>query len=102
MKLILDTLDDRREVWGMLSKLPPDARLSWLKWCCDRASGKGRKPTPDPLRTPRMVEDARRCDRGDDRLTSEVYLDFWALTFDYSLDPLPCVLELERRVRSRR
>ncbi len=102
MKLLLDNLDDRREVWRLLHRLPPSERIGFLRSCCRRVSNRGRNPTPDPLKYPVLVRDASRSDRDDERLTSEVYLDFWMLVFDYSLDHVSAARELEASVRRSR
>jgi len=31
-------LDDRRELWKMLDRLPPAKRIAWLQWCCKQAN----------------------------------------------------------------
>lgn len=100
-KLLLDTRDDRREIWHLLSLLHPIARVEFLKWCCRLAWKGPHQPIPNPLTMRQMVADAQRCDRGDQRLTSEVYRDFWTLVLDYQLDEQLCAVELQRRVKSK-
>jgi hypothetical protein len=97
--LAVDTLDDRREIYHLLHRLSPRARVSFLAWCCTRvpASVKMR-----PVASPRMapaVELAYRCAAADERLTAEVYGDLLAMAVVYDLDLAAAALELERRVR---
>jgi len=97
--LAYETLDDRREVYGLLARLPPADRVAFLSWCCGRVPGGAKlAPAPAPWLAARAAA-ARRCDRADARLTAEVYVDFWALVNAYHLAPGPALAELARRVR---
>lgn len=99
--LVMDTLDDRRELHALLAKLPPRSRVSFVAWCCSRARGVlGRKPVASSRFAP-LIEQAGRCSRGDDRLTNECYSDLLALSLSYDLDMGAAARELERRVRRR-
>lgn len=99
--ITLDTLDDRRELWHLLHRLPPRRRVSFLAWCC----GKVRRPDGNgPVASSRMAETiagAARCDRFDHRLTNEIYGDVLALSAQWGLDLAAAAAELERRVRDR-
>lgn len=85
MKLALDTLDDRREIYHLLHRLPPHRRVAFVTHCCGMVSDKrGNRPVPMMFRG--MVRDARRCDRGDERLTVACYHDLLALVYQWGLD----------------
>jgi hypothetical protein len=84
--LALDTPDDRRELYLLLARLPPAARLDFLRWCCGRV-------TTAPGETPPEV---LRSTRGE---TQEVWRDLLFLTVQYDLDLGAAGLELVRRVR---
>lgn len=99
--LQLDNLDDRREVWVCLHRLPPEVRLDFLAEMCRlvTAMGRGVKPAPGMAA---QVAYARRSDEADRLLTNEVWSNLWLLTSQYDLDPTRMVLALEaaaRRVR---
>ena len=97
--LTLDTLDDRRELWHLLAKLPPRSRVSFLAWCCKRAKPVlGRLPVASGRMAP-TVEMAGRCDRHDLRLTNEIYSDLLYMAANHDLDLTAAAAELERRVR---
>lgn len=96
--LVLDTHDDRREIWHLLHRLPPPARVRFLAWCCSVVPGvRGNRPLPQPM--PEMVRDAMRCDRGDQRLTNSVYWDICVLSAQWGLDLRSAAGQLERLVR---
>lgn len=99
--LVLDTLDDRRELWCLLHRLSPRRRVSFLADCCDRV----RRPDgAGPVASRRMapaVALAYRCGRADDRLTTEVYGDLLVLACQWGLDLAAAAAALEGRVRRR-
>lgn len=96
--LVLDTLDDRREIHSLLHRLPPPARVRFLAWACAVVPGvRGNRPLPQPM--PEMVRDAVRCGRGDDRLTNSVYFDVLVLAAQWELDLRFAAEQLERLVR---
>lgn len=100
MKLALDTLDDRREIYHLLHRLPPAGRVAYLDWCCRRATlgTSGAHPRPATWLHSR-ARDAGRCDRADDRLTTEIYVDVVSLANAYRFDLPAALTELVRRVR---
>lgn len=87
--LQLDTLDDRKEIYTLLARLSPARRLAWLRWCCRRAVVPNSATHPGPARkTVELAELARRDSSADERLTLDVFFDFWNLTgLNYELDP---------------
>ena len=98
--LVLDTLDDRREIWHLLHKLPPSRRIEFMDWCCANVSGpNGMRPTPSRLRMAETIRMAYRCDRADERLTNELYIDVLMLSSQWNLDLGRAAVELERWVR---
>lgn len=100
--LILDTKDDRREIYHLLGKLPPVDRVRYLEWCCRqvRKPGQRLQPTPSRRMTDR-VQQAQRFGVGDDRLTTEIYFDWWRLANTYGLDVTAAAIELERLVKAK-
>jgi hypothetical protein len=99
--VVMDTKDDRRELWSLLHRLPPGARVAFLMRCCSEVR-KRDKYSNGPVATgfEEMVREAQRCDRGDDRLTNEVYGQMIILSSQWGLDLYRAGLELERRART--
>lgn len=99
--LTMDNLDDRTEVYRLLSRLSPARRLAWLRWCCARAVLPNSATHPGPAR--KMVELAdlaRRDSSADQRLTLDIFYDFWSLTgLNYELDPDVALTKLVAMVR---
>lgn len=99
--LTLDTLDDRRELFHLLHRLPPRARYGYLVRCCEAVKdglGNGLFPVPSMRR---MVDEAGRCGRADDRLTNAVYGDILALAANRNLDLAAVALDLEQVAHGR-
>ena len=95
----LDTLDDRREIWALLHRLSPRARVSAVAWACSRVrTPSGRQPVVSSRLAP-TVRAAHACDRADDRLTNELYGDLLALAANWDLDLGAVAVELQRRAR---
>jgi hypothetical protein len=104
VKILLDTIDDRREIWHLLHRLHPARRLEFLQWCCDLAARSGTR-AGEPVVSHRMkarLAGAMRDDGEDERLTHEVYTDFWCLVHQYEMSEQLASLELVRRVRERK
>ena len=99
--LVLDTRDDRREVATLLAKLPPRARVEFLRRCVSRLPP-GKLPPPAVTGYRDAVEYAGRCDRADDRLTRMVYLDVLSLMSSFGLDAAATAVDLEKVVKSLR
>jgi hypothetical protein len=98
--LTLDTKDDRRELWHLLHRLPPERRVAFLAgWCRVVRARDPRGCGPMPFGMEGMVADARRCDRGDDRLTNAVYVDLVSLANQWGLDLAEVAADLEAAVR---
>lgn len=94
--LTLDTLDDRREVWRLLHRLPPADRLAVLEACCRSLARPGRPcPVPVPEMARVMVPEAARCGRADDRLTNAIYLDLLNVAANFGLDLVAVARDLE-------
>lgn len=87
--LQFDNLDDRREIFHLLERLPPWQRVAWLKWCCRHPSVAAGPVKP-------QVSAARTT--GDSR---EIFFDLWALAAQYNLDVNAAVLRLVDMVRRR-
>ena len=98
--LVLDTLDDRKEIWYLLHRLSPNRRVAFLDWCCSQVSGpNGTRPIPSRLRMAETIRMAYRCDNADLRLTNELYTDVIALGHQWQLDVGRAAVVLEQFVR---
>ena len=98
--LALDTVDDRREVRTLLSRLPPWKRLAFMDWACAQSR------LPHAVQRPRVTQHTRalaeqaRTDSGaDERLTLELYFDVWNLGSAFAVDFDRVVRRLERLAR---
>lgn len=100
MNLSTDTLDDRREVWRLLHRLPPGKRVRFLQWAAEQSKiVKGNKPVHT---TPRSVVEAAIRDYGngaDTNLTNSLYTELGMLYVQWNVDPKTIAEELEQRVR---
>ncbi len=99
--LILDTKEDRREVFHLLHRLPPRTRIAFLQWACKQVpQGPGcHLPVPAIWKMATTLDRAYRNDAEDVRLSSEVWLDLLSLYSTYGLDPLKTAMALESLVR---
>lgn len=100
--LTLDTLDDRREIWILLHRLPPVERVRFVGAACERVSAANGGQGPRPARYRAMLEAARWCDRADVALTNSAYLDLLQLAANWKLDLSVAALRLETLVRQAR
>lgn len=101
--VLLDTLDDRREIHALLHRLPPQGRVAFLRWCCDQVRNRKANPNPDMRRMRDRIAHAQRGNEAhDDALTNETYWDVLALGAQYGLDLRRAAVELESRVRALR
>jgi hypothetical protein len=97
----VDSVDDRREIWHLLHRMPPVKRLRYLYRCCEAVRdglGNGLFPLPSMNS---MVDDAQRCDRGDERLTNAVYVDLLQLAANRNLDLAAVAIDLEGIAKGR-
>ncbi len=98
--LAYDNRDDRREIFrGLLQRLHPQARVAWLKWCCQHAVFPHSQLRPTVgLKTWRLL---RETLAGEDevRLTFDVYMSFVDLTIQYDLDPAKALAKLVEMAR---
>jgi hypothetical protein len=83
----VDNRDDRKEVYYLLTRLPPRLRIRWLKWCCLQCvlPGSNKHATVSPDST------------GEN--TMEVFFDFWSLTNEWKLPPMRGIDALVQVVR---
>ena len=101
--LVLDSADDRRELFALLSRLPPRDRVAFLRWCCSQVPrGRGRLPAPSVHGYGGQVALAMRSDAEDGKLTRMVFVDLTTLLGEWGLDALRTARELEKRVRAMR
>ena len=99
--LSLESLDDRREIWHLLHRMPPAARLSYLYKCCEAVKdglGNGLFPLPSMKQ---MVRDAEHCERGNERLTNAVWTDALQLCANRGLCLAAVALDLEQVAKGR-
>ncbi len=97
--LVIDTLDDRREVWHLMHRLPPRERVRFVGWCCARITSEvGHRPCPRYDRG--LLDLAYRDDSADLRVTNSAYSDVLVLAAQWGLDLAAAAVELERRVRA--
>lgn len=95
----MDTLDDRRELWHLLHRLPPVRRVAFLAWCCTQVSGPGgTRPGPSSRNQP-AVAAARLDDKADERLTNMMYGDLLMLGAQWGLDLAKAAVTLESWVK---
>jgi hypothetical protein len=98
--LLLDTADDRREIWHLLHKLSPERRIGYLQRACAAVRARDRYGNgPVPMGMAVRLDEARRCDRGNERLTNEVYADIIAMCNQYDLDIAKLAVDLEATVK---
>lgn len=108
--LMLDTLDDRREVvTSQLAHLKPDERLAYLEWVCEfawltrpaiRLAMSSLKPDYNTMR-PIALKARSGCAVASNLLTNHVWTDLYMLCHEFRVDYLACVIELENRAKGR-
>lgn len=98
--LYIDTKDDRTEIWHTLHRLRPGTRARFLQWACAQVSNeKGDRPMARVTRA--EVEDAKRHDDGDNRLTNSVYALLLTLGSQWKLDLVMVAKECEQWAKGR-
>jgi hypothetical protein len=97
--LVLDSRDDRRELHGLLHRLPPKRRLEFLEWCCKQVPPAAKLPVPAVWKMRATVEQAYRCEKANEVLSNEIYCDLLQLFNVYHLDAMKTALELTALVR---
>lgn len=100
--LIHDNLDDRREIYHLLARLPPKRRLGWLEWACRNATlGESKVRPVVAAKTRQLADQARWDSSANTRLTMEVFFDLWMLSVNYRMDFESLLRRLEAVVRGR-
>jgi hypothetical protein len=97
--LYLDTLDDRRELFALLHRLPPRRRVAYVEGLCRGLTIADGLRRGVSARTHALAELARRDDSADRRLTLDLYMDCWHLCVQYGLDLPAAAQALEALVR---
>lgn len=98
--VVHDNLDDRREVYHLLARLPPQQRLAFLDWACHQATlGKSQIRPIVAAKTRRLAEQARWDSSADTRLTLEIFFDLWMLDVNYRVDFEATLNSLEQHAR---
>jgi len=100
--LVFDTLDDRREVYHLLKRLPPRRRVEWLERCCQLATLPNSKVRPGVSRKtwedlPTVEREGGKRDEGQ---AVELFQNFWSLCANYTLDPDAALAMLVGMVRA--
>jgi hypothetical protein len=95
--LLTDNLDDRREIFHLLHRLPPRFRVLFVEWCCCQIEGT--RPTVNGLAMRETLHAARKCDVANERLTTMCYADMMVLGHQWCLDFGKATLELEQWVK---
>jgi hypothetical protein len=101
-ELLLDTLDDRRELCRLLNLLPPGRRVAFVNGVCRRLTEKDGLVRGVGLKTRRLAREARRDDDASSRLTVDLFFDLWHLALQYGLDLQQAARELETLVRTQK
>lgn len=96
-----DNLDDRREAFTLLSHLPPQRRIAFLRSCLAKSAyGNASDVRLNPnAYTLDLADKARWDDECSERLTREIYHDLWNLANQWQLDLDWALSELVRFVR---
>lgn len=85
--LRLDTLDDRRQIHDLLTRLSPRRRIAFMRWACEQATLPGTTKHPGVSRkTVRLARLAERDGSADARLSLDCYFDVWLLASQYDFD----------------
>ena len=102
--LILDDFDSRREIHGLLHRLPPRIRIEFLAWACKQVpkNNANRLPEPAVWKMAATVDLAYRCETANLVLTNEIYSDVLQLAATFQLDLVATAKSLERLVRTLR
>ena len=97
-----DSLDDRREIYYLLARLPPRRRVQWLAHACSGAviPQSRTRPHVSP-KTWARAEACQRDDSLDEGLTTEVFFDFWTMAANYGLDVAKAIEALVRMARGK-
>lgn len=97
--LVYNTLDDRREIHSLLSRLPPLLALRWLEQLCLKAKHHGTHPGPSRSMRERAFIAERKGGEFHRRFVNEVYMDVWMVCSQYNLNIDDAVRNLEALVR---
>lgn len=97
--LTYDTLDDRREIHTLLSRLHPFTAIRWLDQLCQQINIHGSRPGPSRAMRQRAIEAARKGGEHHRRLVNEIYMDVWMICSQYGLDIDQAVKRLEEMVK---
>lgn len=85
--LVFDNLDDRRDIFTLLTKLRPSQRWQFLRLSAQFCNS---KPKPqillDSTDTTLTQAAERGCDKSNDVVTNSVFRHLWHLAAQYELD----------------
>lgn len=82
--LAVDTLDDRREIFHLLHRLPPASRIAFVNRVCKSVVLKGSATHPGVGRsTFALAALAMRNDKANEALTTDLFFDLWHLAMQF-------------------
>ena len=86
---------DRLELLTLLNHLSPQRRVAFLAWVCSQAVLPCSNISPQvALQTRQLADEARHCDRANERLTITVLMDWSHISIDYAVSLDRCVERL--------
>jgi hypothetical protein len=95
-----DTLSDRRDIYRLLDRLPPEQRLAWMSWVCSQAKMPHSMTQPRvQAKTRALARQARWDSSASAQLTLELYFDVWQLAVNFELDFEAALRQLEEMAR---
>ncbi|WP_020475751.1 hypothetical protein [Zavarzinella formosa] len=100
--LVYDTLDDRREIHTLLSRLHPRMAVNWLEKLCLKAVVHGARPGPSRAMRERVEMAIRKGGEHHRRLVNEIYMDVWMLCSQHGLNIDEAVRNLEELAKKQK
>jgi len=94
---------DRMELLTLLNHLSPKRRIEYLAWVCSQVvlpGTFGLHPAIAP-ETKKLADDARHCDRANERLTVAIMMDISHLAIDFAGNFDECVDHLILMARNK-
>lgn len=97
--LIYNTLDDRREIHTLLTRLQPLQAVRWLERLCLKATVHGTRPGPSKAMWERADIATKKGGEHHRRLVNEIYMDVWMLCSQHGLNIDDAIKNLELLVK---
>ncbi len=95
-KIVLDTTDDRREIYQIIRRVHPLTATRWVDAQCAQLSGRTGQVTRVKRETYQLADLATRDDSAAERLAVELFRDLWTLHSAYGLDMDAAAKSLEQ------